>query len=136
MGTNYYHYQNVCAHCGRGDAPRHIGKSSGGWCFSLHVYPEDGIKTLVDWEKILGAGGEIRDEYDKDISLKEMLEIIKERNWKPRGKGPVMYASWEEFHERNYSEFGPNNLMRHKVDMKYCIGHGEGTWDLIIGEFS
>ena len=42
MGTNYYFEDSseVCECCGRGAESLHIGKSSGGWCFSLHVMPE------------------------------------------------------------------------------------------------
>lgn len=139
MGTNYYHHTNICGHCGRGDEPKHIGKSSGGWCFSLHVYPDQGIRTLEDWERIFrGHGTLIKDEYERVISADEMVDVIRNRSWKERSKNtpPTLYTSWDQFHEKNLSEFGPNGLMRHKVDMKYCIGHGEGTWDLLIGEFS
>lgn len=53
MGTNYYlHTKPDCECCGRGFEPLHIGKSSGGWCFSLHVMPEDNINTLDDWGEI------------------------------------------------------------------------------------
>ena len=31
---------------------------------------------------------------------------------------------------------GPNNLYRHTIDGSFCIGHGEGTWDLFVGDFS
>lgn len=39
MGTNYYLYEKpACACCGREFGSKHIGKSSGGWCFSLEMY--------------------------------------------------------------------------------------------------
>jgi len=86
MGTNYYLQKKsgtcqTCGHCS--EDPKHIGKSSGGWCFSLHVYPEENITTVT-----------IVNEYGETISP------------------------------------------RHRVDGKHCVGHGEGTWDYIIGEFS
>jgi hypothetical protein len=34
-----------------------FGKSSGGWTFSLHVYPEDGIKDLADWIPLFADNG-------------------------------------------------------------------------------
>ena len=38
MGTNYYWQESEpCAACGRGYEQVHVGKSSAGWCFSLHV---------------------------------------------------------------------------------------------------
>jgi hypothetical protein len=139
MGTNYYLSPNCCIHCGRGDEKKHIGKSSGGWTFSLHVYPEDGIKDLLDWIPFFEAkGSKILDEYDREISGDMMLGIIRDREGKERDwdKSPSGYSSWEEFHRRNYSEKGPNGLLRFKVADHHCIGHGEGPWDLITGEFS
>lgn len=52
MGTNYYLRlkSEICPHCGRGDEGLlHIGKSSAGWCFSLHVMNR--IQSLDDWKK-------------------------------------------------------------------------------------
>jgi hypothetical protein len=131
MGTNYYHKR-------KGKKKRHIGKSSGGWCFSLHVIPEKGIESLEDWKKKLEKG-KIVNEYGDTISLEEMLVIITERHWKrPLGEGPppFMYASWQQFFRQNHAEIGPNNLLRHTVDGRHCVGQGDGTWDLIAGTFS
>jgi hypothetical protein len=138
VGTNFYYYDNVCDHCKRGDERRHIGKSSAGWCFSLHVYPDDGIKDLPDWEKLFQEPGTIiKNEYGDAISVKDMLEWIADRMGKEWPKDvPAMYSSWSDFHRKNHSEEGPNGLLRHAVDDRYCIGHGEGTWDLLVGEFS
>lgn len=133
MGTNYYHVV-------RGKPDRHIGKSSGGWCFALHVYPEDGINTLVDWIKVLGKGGRILNEYRERITFKTFFEAVAKRHWNtPSNEERAVkagYTSLAHFHEANHSEPGPNNLLRSKVDGKHCIGHGDGTWDYIIGEFS
>lgn len=46
------------------------------------------------------------------------------------------YINEEDFHKCNQSERGPNGLLRHKIDGKHCISHGQGTWDCIVGEFS
>ena len=129
MGTNYYLTQSVCPHCGRGDEPRHIGKSSAGWCFALHVYPGEGINDLDDWERLWATPGSIiKDEYGKMISISEMKQWITERSWK---------GSKEHFdYAANYAIEGPNNLARRKIDRWYCIGHGAGTWDLCVGDFS
>ena len=81
MGTNYYYTPKVCPHCGRGDDPIHIGRSSGGWCFSLHVYPEDGIHTLDDWkEKWKVEDSIIQDEYGHKIGIAEMIEVVTQRS--------------------------------------------------------
>lgn len=114
MGTNYYlhaHGENHCEYCGRQDEGQvwHIGKSSFGWRFSLHVF--DDIRTLDDWiskmSEILGQGGYIKDEYGHHLDIEHMLRIIKDR---PVGS------------RRDTSG--------------YCVGYGEGEWDYIQGDFS
>lgn len=138
MGTNYYLHGKVCAHCGRGEDPLHIGKSSGGWCFGLHVIPEKEINSLEDWkmEWVKDPASVIRDEYGNNLTPEEMLLIITKRTGNRNGdKIPFSYDSWESFHRENHSSPGPNGLVRHAIG-DYCVGHGEGTWDLIPGEFS
>lgn len=137
MGTNFYvTEEEPCDKCGRGGELRHIGKSSMGWCFSLRVYPEDDINTLDDWKKFW-AGKHIEDEYGEELSEEGMLVWITKRerpdfDW---DKAPAMHTGWEQFHAQNGSERGPNGMVRHRID-GHCIGHGEGTWDYIEGEFS
>lgn len=135
MGTNYYHHK-------MGQHPVHIGKSSGGWCFALHVIPEKDLNSLDDWKQRWGSRPAIRDEYGDKVTKAEMLRIITERSHQRRMED----VNWEEdfmnhyndlnhFLDRNHAELGPNNLLRHRVG-PYCAGHGEGTWDLIEGDFS
>lgn len=114
MGTNYYlHQKPDCECCGRPFEPLHIGKSSGGWCFALHVMPEDNINTLDDWRELwIKPGTFIRNEYGENVLIDDMESIITERTChggKPR---------------------------RIDIDGRHCIGHGAGTWDYIVGEFS
>ena len=142
MGTNYYHVTQVgkvCEHCGKGEREerRHIGKSSSGWCFSLRVYPEDGITELDDWEKLWALGGRIIDEYGDKIEVQTMRLIITQRHGREwaRGWDLMGYADEADFHAKNHSERGPNNLLRHTRD-RLCVGHGEGAWDLVMGDFS
>lgn len=143
MGTNYYLHPKPCECCGRHDKDMevHIGKSSGGWCFSLHVggehdyrFEEAGLKVphcLDDWKEIFKTDGYvISDEYGRPTSVKEMLDTIMNRSWNSRaGMTP-------EYLRSNHAVEGPNNLLRHKVDGRHCVGNGEGTWDYIVGEFS
>lgn len=136
MGTNYYLEIDVCKCCMRPKEVKHIGKSSAGWCFSLHV--DENTKSLVDWIDLitfhLGNPDHpchIVDEYGRKLSLDELLHIIKNRDW-----GHLVAPRPKEFYDQNNAEPGPNNLIRHKIDGRHCIGHGEGTWDLIRGEFS
>jgi hypothetical protein len=138
MGTNFYLHRNVCGHCGRGDEPKHIGKSSGGWTFSLHVYPEEGIRDLDDWIPLFEdvKDNAIKNEYGEKLTASEMQAEIAQRNWKTDVKIPYGYVDWEEFHRKSCSEPGPCGLTRAKIDGQRCIGHGRGTWDLMVGEFS
>jgi len=108
MGTNYYVKSEKCEHCGHGD-DLHIGKSSAGWCFALRVYPDMGINNLLDWEKYL-RGKTIENEYGDTVSLDDLVMIITDR-------------------------YHPRGLLRHELG-SFCIGHGDGTYDLVVGEFS
>lgn len=120
MSTNFYlKAKPHCAHCGRGpDEGLHIGKSSYGWVFSLHVRrPSDSDSELPadleGWKALFEKHGVI-DEYGDDVTVSEMLGTITER----RHKGL------------------DGNLRRNTVDDSHCIGHGPGTYDYIVGEFS
>ncbi len=131
MGTNYYvHY--------KGNPQFHIGKSSGGWCFSLHVYPEKGIETLEDWEPIFEHNN-IETEYGKTITKEDMLTVIAEREgcigFDDEEDIPYPYESWEEFWDAHNAVPGSKGLLRAEVDGVHCIGHGEGTWDYMVGTF-
>ena len=136
MGTNYYlGEKDPCRECGRPYEQLHIGKSSFGWHFSLHVIPEMEINNLEDWKKVW-KGKKIFDEYGLKISWVKMLSIITERKGTNNSmEKPYGYESWEEFHKVNHSEFGINGLIRSKIG-SFCIGHGEGTYDYKVGYFS
>lgn len=108
MGTNYYHEKILCEHCGNTER-LHVGKSSFGWCFALRVYPDLGIIDLPDWDARAEAGGRFVDEYGRPISWPDLHAEIAER---------------------------PAGSRRDKIDGDHCIGHGDGPWDLIVGEFS
>lgn len=128
MKMNYY-FQKY--HFDRGPNPHpkiHIGKSSGGWCFQLHVIPELGLNDWEDWHDYIRRSydHQIVNEEGRDISTAELWYIVTQRRAKaiPPNLGQV-----------NFAVLGPNNLLRSPVS-HYCIGHGSGTWDLITGEFS
>ena len=119
MGTNFYARRlispakDTCPTCGHSEPAkheeRHIGKSSVGWNFMLHVYPEEGIHDLKDWEPILrDPDVVILNEYGDNLHPDLMLHVIQDR---------------------------PEGLYRTPVD-HFCLGPGEGTWDRLIGEFS
>lgn len=110
MGMNYYLHIDRCEHCGRGAERIHIGKSSVGWAFALHVVPTHGLLTLSDWERMFLADAcSIRNEDGEIVSAADMVGIITDR---------------------------PVDWQRHPHDDRSMVGHGRGTWDLIAGDFS
>ncbi len=133
MGTNFYFYPPNCDACNRDDetGTLHIGKSSAGWCFSLHVMPDLGINNLEDWKKLWEERPRwtIKDEYGRTATRAQMLLAITGRNRPDPVPADFDYAG-------NYAEPGPNNRIRHKVtETNHCVGHGDGTWDLLEGDF-
>lgn len=135
MGTNYYAKLED-------DTELHIGKSSGGWCFSLHIYPKIGIDDLPDWIDFLAANHyKIKNEYEEPVTLDELFGVITLRKGRHNFDEPFpesnfcRYKSWEEFHNINYSEPGPNGLLRHQLGYG-CVKQGSGTWDCIDRVFS
>ena len=131
MGTNYYHIaQEPCPCCKRPYKPRHIGKSSGGWCFALHVYPDEKINTLEDWIELLKTG-QIVDEYDQEISSEQLINkmTLRRRN--------ITLAPSAEWLRRNQAVLGPYNLARSQIDGVRCIGYADHRTpvDYFVGEF-
>lgn len=135
MGTNYYLVKpesEPCPHCGRTDPEErlHIGKSSAGWCFALHVEPDDRThpqtlgQWVVRWSK---PGVHIEDEYGERVTPEQMRVVVMERE-RERPVGPNF--NWTA----NDAEPAPGNLIRARVG-EHCVGHGSGTWDLIPGWF-
>lgn len=132
MSTNYYWIKTgICSHCGgyRDRDVFHIGKSSPGWCFALHVDDELDVHDLVDWQDLWLTGGTIVNEYDDVISSERMTEIITIR------EGHMEKPKLSAFCKANHAIPGPNRLARRIVDGRYCVGHGEGTWDKVAGYF-
>lgn len=114
MGTNFYWYaKEKCNHCDREYDPIHIGKSTYGWVFSLHITNE--IKSLDDWKaKWQTPGSYIKNSYGDIISIEEMLNIIENRK-------PAV----------------GNKLLRHNFETdSQLVNRGSGTWDCFSGEFS
>jgi len=119
----------------------HIGKSSMGWCFSLHVLPEYNLNSLDEWVTFL-KNCNIRNENGNYITLDELLKVITKRENETDFNKPFKfnkftpYKNWKEFFNSNNAEPGPKGLLRSQIDGKRCIGHGKGTYDYITGEFS
>lgn len=135
MGTNYYVTSEECPCCRKKADQLHIGKSSGGWVFTLRLHPDLGIYSWSAWKKHL-KGRIIVDEYGSRISMKRLREIVEQRTGDV-GKGlpPHGSASWDAFATSTHAvvdyELG---LLRHKVS-DFCVEHGKGSWDCVVGEF-
>lgn len=147
MGTNYYlrdknESSHKCEKCGHVNGERHIGKSSYGWHFSLHVIPEEGINTLADWKKLFYDDRYfIQDEYGDDITPNYMLEIIENRrrvklDFPYTHYNGITYTSLEDYAIQNGLTIGYNNLFMHTIDDGHCVGNGDGPYDYITGGFS
>lgn len=121
MGTNYYlvyEEKPPCSACCRPFEVRreHIGKSSWGWMFSLHVIPELGINELDDWKREWSKPGTfIENEYGEKLEPEKLLSIITDRR----------AGRFSNSEEPSRHHPGP-----------HCFGPGKGTYDLIPGEFS
>jgi hypothetical protein len=138
MGTNYYtvkkgveEMDSEAFWASRGSEDNlHIGKSSAGWCFSLHIIPELNIHDLPGWVPyLLDQDRLIVDEYRQVVTYEQMLAIITDRK-------SNRTCTWtREMYDKNYAEPGPNNLARHSLGHG-CTRQGAGSWDCIEGEFS
>jgi hypothetical protein len=105
----------------------HIGKSSIGWCFSLHVYPLGGPKNLSDWmAEWCDRGVHIVDEYGERVTASQMLRIISDRSHGHSKDHPEDGDSYDhpgypqgmtygDYLRRNHAVRGPNGLLRHKA---------------------
>ena len=85
MGTNYYLRTNICEDCGRYDET-HVGKSSCGWKFSLHVFrpvdedDEQGPTCLKDWRLLWDdPKNQIWNEYGDQVTPEDMACAIDNR---------------------------------------------------------
>lgn len=137
MGANYYwHDKRPCECCERPFPGIHIGKSSGGWVFSLHIDPENGIYNLDDWlKRFYEEKSYIVDEYGDEVPVDTMVDLITNRgSWSTRDF--TVRPLTED--EARYACEGPDGLLRHKIDTsrEFCVAHGPGSWDLMVGYFS
>lgn len=147
MGTNYYwHAGNGCDRCGSGEDVIHVGKSSCGWCFALHVKrppggdydrdPDNLPEDLEGWTELFQKPGSfIRNEYGETVTVEFMLRQIMQRD----GTGGIKEDA--EWYARNYAKPGPKGLARHTGDGSYGMvigrpGPDNETWDYSYGEFS
>lgn len=129
MGTNYYWHENqdACPTCGHGGGRvLHIGKSSMGWTFALHIDRMEDIASLDDWKELWKIpGSTIVDEYGYPQTVDAMLQIILDREWQGREHEGEWYA-------QNQARPGPNGLA---ARVGCTPGPDNATYDLVAGEF-
>lgn len=139
MGTNYYLSDGRDRLSFAARDGLHIGKSSVGWCFSLHVLPEHGLNTLSDWRALWNQPDMvITNESGETVTPDEMVAIITDRAGRlndPDCYPNRWYASEADMLRQNDAEIGPRGLLRPTIG-PHCCGHGDGTYDYIVGEFS
>jgi hypothetical protein len=147
MGTNYYAELGTrCDHCGRDPEERyHVGKTSVGWVFSLHVvesyeWPPDhddfqGLARPVDWSTWMDLLSRpdvtIRDEYGDAVSLDRMEAVVTRRR------------RWDEGRDDDPRSMGAGHwwdpavgLWRARVDDGRSRPVPGETYDLVHGCFS
>ena len=130
MGCNYYvqtRKPKTYSSCNHTEEEEmfHIGKSSYGWVFSLHV--TDKIGT---WDKMQEFiyDKQIVDEYDRPIGFLEFKEIVLGR---ARDEEKVeLFGSKDCFFDNE------TYLMRHVADGIHCVFNHHLTLDYIRGDFS
>ena len=121
MGTNYYWHEDQCHHCRRTSKAIHIGKSSFGWAFSLHVGKndwDDAPSSFGDWLVLLHKPGSvILDEYDREVPADEMVKIITQRE--------------------DYLSKDSKYLRHHDEDRHHCLkAFHDKSYDYCVGEYS
>jgi hypothetical protein len=136
MGTNYFLHAPACEHCGKEpEKPLHLGKSSTGWCFGLHVYPELGLDNWATlWSyihyKTEEEYYEIKNEYGDAIDPALFFSIV----WDRKGQPEKLFD--KKWLADNHATIGPCGLARHALYPGHCIGHGgDGPFDYIVGDF-
>ena len=138
MGMNYYcetgRMFEVECDCGfRHMMPEtlHIGKSSWGWTFSLHVIPEKGLECWRDWEEVLKDARRIYNEEGENVSLEELRETVLHR---ARELNDEEKARMEEIAERDGYFLDRRSWLFGGEDSRK---QGEdGDYSIITGEFS
>lgn len=73
MGTNYYLKTDFCPCCGKARKTLHLGKSSHGWKFLIQKQPR--VFDYLSFCKLIDSGI-IEDEYGKQLSKEELMDII------------------------------------------------------------
>lgn len=123
MGTNYYVKTNekVFENGFDVDEILHVGKSSYGWYFSLHVIPEKGINTLRDWLPIL-QNGVIHNEYGETISYENMLYTIKRDEVPELGMWGMLRLDIDEPHRIHHKDSISTTYIG-EYGLYYCIVH-------------
>jgi hypothetical protein len=126
MGTNYYVKSERCNCCDHKPDDFHIGKSSYGWYFTMHV-----TYTITNFQDMLiflvDNRYNIYNEYGDKVELEDIIRTICCRS----GNNTA-----ENYYENSiYCELGQYGLVKFKVGFG-CIGSSEiNPIDYVPGDF-
>lgn len=138
MGTNYY------AEFGNRIYPYkanriHIGKSSSGWAFALHLDLTKGLGTFLEWRNFYSQPQIIiRTDAGETIHPKEMTQIITARDYRNYKMDPEMLGPLKAWYDVEHGLLRAvcgksTNLMGDPV----CIASDpQVTFDVFVGDFS
>lgn len=115
----------------------HIGKSSGGWSFLLHVIPDRDLNSLADWRAFLERPDvEIFDCEDTFMDSAGLIDVITERA--DFVVGDLRRQRSSEWQFQNHAFFDERFKLARPVvgGSGGCIRNGDGPYDLIVGDFS
>lgn len=73
MSTNYYAFGPFPG--GNTVKGLHIGQAAAGWRFLWRTHPEQGITSLSDWRTLLAEATRVEDEYGREFTADEVVEI-------------------------------------------------------------
>lgn len=105
----------------------HLGKSSMGWAFLLHVYPG----KIDNWDEMVqylsSTPGRIANEVGVHVTVADFVSIVESRR-----------ETQNRSYRDSYSFYCPKmNLHRSRVNERWCIANHESLpIDYITGYFS
>jgi hypothetical protein len=128
VGTNYYFRNDEGIYW-------HVGKSSLGWCFAMHV--DKDLKDITDLIRYLDEflPDKIVDNNGTEYTAAELLGVILLRGVgeTPRSKRTDTYL------RTNHAVLGPQGLLRYEISVtSRCVGHAIAGLpvDYVAGDFS
>jgi hypothetical protein len=113
VGTNYYHHELLCDHCGN-ECVRHIGKSSAGWTFTFRGYED--VTSYRQWLEKLQGVGYIKDEYGEDVTLEQFVALVESKRNEPNNHALYVrarrgrYGDVDDYLDEDGHSFSPREF--------------------------